>query len=163
MKSNLTALTVFFSLLALPLNASAQGQFLRSMYDLADPRGYCLDIPGFGPRMQLDGPIGTHSCKYSLPGFDVDEMFELRDDKLLLVNYDRCLAADAMETDADVRSIECDDAHGWQVHSDGRVTPASSTDFLPGAGSGASLRELGPRNGAALLIEARQAGAVHRR
>lgn len=129
MKSNLTALTVSFSLLALPLSASAQGQFLRSMYDLADPRGYCLDIPGFGPRMRLDGPIGTHSCKYSLPGFDVDELFELRDDKLLLVNFDRCLAADVMEAGADVRSIECDDAHGWQVHSDGRVTPASSTDF----------------------------------
>ncbi len=129
MKSKLAALTVLFSLLAVPLGASAQGQFLRSMVDLADPRGYCLDIPGFGPRMQLDGPIGTHSCKYSLPGFDVDEMFELRDQKLLLSNYDRCLAAGAMAAGADVTPIECDDAHGWEVHADGRVTPSSANDF----------------------------------
>ncbi len=129
MKSNVTALTMLLSVLVFPLSAAAQGQFLRSVSDLADPRGYCLDIPGFGPRMQLDGPIGTHSCKYSLPGFDVDEIVELRDDKLLLVNYDRCLAVDAMEAGADIKPIQCDDAHGWQIHADGRVTPLSSADF----------------------------------
>ncbi|MFL2547363.1 MAG: alpha/beta hydrolase fold domain-containing protein [Candidatus Rariloculaceae bacterium] len=129
MKSVIATLTLFVSLLTLPLGASAQGQFLRSANDLADPRGYCLDIPGFGPRMQLDGPIGTHSCKYSLPGFDVDEILELADGKLMLSNYDRCLAADAMESGSDIRPVECNDAHGWQVHSNGRVTPASSTNY----------------------------------
>lgn len=127
--SSVTALAVFVCLAGLPPSLSAQGRFLRSVSDLADPRGYCLDIPGFGPRMQLDGPIATHSCKYSLPGFDVDEIVELRDDQLLLVNYDRCLAVDAMEAGSDIKPIPCEDAHRWQIHFDGRVTPLSSADF----------------------------------
>ena len=129
MKSRLSAIIASGLLLALPVAGSAQGQFLRSMYDLADPRGYCLDIPGFGPRMQLDAPIYTHSCKYGLPGFDVDEIFELTDQKLRLVNYDRCLSADSMAAGADVNSIDCESAHDWEIHSDGRVTPSSSTAF----------------------------------
>lgn len=99
------------------------------MYDLEDPRGYCLDIPGFGPQMQLDAPIYTHSCKYGLPGFDVDEILELSEQKLRLVNYDRCLSADAVAAGANVNSIDCDAAHEWEVHSDGRVTPSSATDY----------------------------------
>ena len=130
MKIKAIAIAVSPILLGWSLQVSAQSMFLRSMYELEDPRGYCLDIPGFGPRMQLDAPITTHTCKYSLPGFDVDEIFEHTDGKLRLVNYDRCLAGSATETaGAAVNSIDCGDAHPWQVHADGRVTPADNANL----------------------------------
>ena len=126
MRNNAVALIISLLVLGLNQQASAQSMFLRSMYELEDPRGYCLDIPGFGARMQLDAPITTHTCKYSLPGFDVDEIFEQTDGKLRLVNYDRCLAGDTGTAGSPVDSIDCSDAHQWQVHEDGRVTPADN-------------------------------------
>lgn len=120
--------TLTLVLSGLSVQSFSQSMFLRSFYELEDPRGYCLDIPGFGARMQIDAPITTHTCKYSLPGFDVDEIFEHADGKLRLVNYDRCLSADSMEAgSAVVNSIDCGDAHPWEVHTDGRVTPAADS------------------------------------
>ena len=128
MNARVITMTLMPLLMGVSLLASAQSMFLRSMYELEDPRGYCLDIPGFGARMQLDAPITTHTCKYSLPGFDVDEIFEHTDGKLRLVNYDRCLSAGPMEAGrAHVNSIDCGDAHQWQVHSNGRVTPVADS------------------------------------
>lgn len=128
MKTRVLALTLAPVLMGMSLQAFSQSMFLRSLYELEDPRGYCLDIPGFGAQIRIDAPITTHTCKYSLPGFDVDEIFEHTDGKLRLVNYDRCLSADSMEAGrADVNSIDCGDAHEWQVHADGRVTPSSDS------------------------------------
>ncbi len=128
MKIRVVIVTLTAVLLGMPLQAFSQSMFLRSFYELEDPRGYCLDIPGFGARMQIDAPITTHTCKYSLPGFDVDEIFEHADGKLRLVNYDRCLSAASMEAgNAVVNSIDCGDAHPWEVHADGRVTPAADS------------------------------------
>lgn len=128
MKTRAITVTLTSVLLGMSCQAFSQSMFLRSFYELEDPRGYCLDIPGFGARMQIDAPITTHTCKYSLPGFDVDEIFEHADGKLRLVNYDRCLSADAMEAgSAVVNSIDCGDAHPWEVHADGRVTPAADS------------------------------------
>ena len=128
MKTRVLALTLAPVLMGMSLQAFSQSMFLRSVYELEDPRGYCLDIPGFGAQIRIDAPITTHTCKYSLPGFDVDEIFEHTDGKLRLVNYDRCLSADSMEAGrADVNSIDCGDAHEWQVHADGRVTPSSDS------------------------------------
>jgi len=122
--------TTLLALLTLPLTSLAQqGQFLRSTEELADPRGYCLDIPGFGSRMQLDAPIYTHSCKYSLPGFDVDEIFAYTDGKLEFVNYDRCLAAKDVGAGAEVFALRCDAAHAWQIDAQGRVSPVSATEL----------------------------------
>ena len=128
MKTRVITVTLTAVLMGMSSQAFSQSMFLRSMYELEDPRGYCLDIPGFGARIRIDAPITTHTCKYSLPGFDVDEIFEHTDGKLRLVNYDRCLSADSMEAGrADVNSIDCGDAHEWQVHDDGRVTPSSDS------------------------------------
>ena len=128
MKTRVIPVILTSVLMGTSLQAFSQSMFLRSMYELEDPRGYCLDIPGFGAGMQLDAPITTHTCKYSLPGFDVDEILEHTDGKLRLVNYDRCLSAESMEADrADVNSIDCGDAHEWQVQADGRVTPSADS------------------------------------
>lgn len=128
MNIRVVTVTLTAVVMGMPVQAFSQSMFLRSFYELEDPRGYCLDIPGFGARMQIDAPITTHTCKYSLPGFDVDEIFEHADGKLRLVNYDRCLSADSMEAgSAVVNSIDCGDAHPWEVHADGRVTPTADS------------------------------------
>ena len=128
MKTRVITVTLTTVLMGMSSQAFSQSMFLRSMYELEDPRGYCLDIPGFGAQIRIDAPITTHTCKYSLPGFDVDEIFEHTEGKLRLVNYDRCLSADSMEAGrADVNSIDCGDAHQWQVYADGRVTPTADS------------------------------------
>ncbi len=128
MKCSISVPVVLSLLLAIPQTVLAQ-QFLRSVDELEDPRGYCLDIPGFGPTMQIDAPTYTHSCKYSLPGFDIDELLVSDDGRLRFVNFDRCLAADPIGVGANVYTVACDRAHAWRVHDSGRVTPASATDL----------------------------------
>ncbi len=160
--------TLTLVLSGMSFQAYSQSMFLRSMYELEDPRGYCLDIPGFGARMQIDAPITTHTCKYSLPGFDVDEIFEHADGKLRLVNYDRCLSADSMEAgSAVVNSIDCNDAHPWEVHADGRVTPeADSGQCLTLAAErvfvNTSIGTLPPYSSRAITLEACTADASYR-
>ena len=107
-------------------NVAAEPSFLRSTYDLEDPSGYCLDIPGFGPRMRKDAPIGTHTCKYSIPGFYVDELFELTGSNFLrLPEYDLCLSAESLTVGSNINTIDCnlDKVHAWTMHLEGNVTP----------------------------------------
>jgi len=109
--------------------ASADTQFLRSAYELGDPNGYCLDIPGFGPRLQKDAPINAHTCKYNRPGFSVDEEFEVTDSRQLrMPEYDLCLSAGSLEAGADVFTIDCakDNAHAWAIQTNGNVSPVDS-------------------------------------
>ena len=110
--------------------------------------------------MRLDAPINTHSCKYGLPGFDVDEIFELTDQKLRLVNFDRCLAADVMDAGTAVNSIACEDAHGWQVHADGRVTPAAAANLCLTLAAERVFVNSGIGYGAALLFQSREPGTL---
>ncbi|MBT5032340.1 MAG: alpha/beta hydrolase fold domain-containing protein [Proteobacteria bacterium] len=110
----------------------AEPQFLRSALNLEDPRGYCLDIPGFGPRMRKDAPVTTHSCKYSIPGFWVDELFEMTDSgQLRLPEYDLCLSAESQQAGSYVNTIDCseDTVHAWTVESNGHVSPANASDL----------------------------------
>ncbi len=105
---------------------------LRSVHDLGDPSGYCLDIPGFGPRMRKDAPINTHTCKYDRPGFSIDEEFDVTDSQQLrLPEYNLCLSAGSFEPGSDVFTIDCglENAHGWSVHESGRVTPVGENDL----------------------------------
>jgi acetyl esterase len=110
----------------------AEPRFLRSTYDLEDPSGYCLDIPGFGPRMRKDAPIGTHTCKYSIPGFYVDELFELTSvNYLRLPEFDLCLAAQTMAVGSHINTIACelDNVHAWSMGADGNVTPEGNSEL----------------------------------
>lgn len=107
-------------------------KFLRTMSNLGDPSGYCLDIPGFGPRMQKDAPITTHTCKYNRPGFSVDEEFVITESNhLRMPEYDLCLSAESREPGARVYTLDCaaDAVHGWLVQDNGRVTPTDARDL----------------------------------
>jgi len=109
--------------------ALADPQFIRSVEDLQDPSGYCLDIPGFGARLQKDSPVNTHTCKYNRPGFNVDELFEMTPGNFLrMPEYDLCLSAASHDAGAPVHTIDCalDAVHEWRLHADGRLTPADT-------------------------------------
>lgn len=123
---------LFVFLMGFSYCANAERQMLRSVNELGDPSGYCLDIPGFGPRMQKDAPINTHTCKYNRPGFSIDEEFDVTDSQQLrLPEYNLCLSAGSIETGSDVFTIDCglENAHGWTVHASGRVTPMGRNDL----------------------------------
>jgi len=125
------ATTALFILLYTPASL-ADVRFLRTADDLEDPRGYCLDVQGFGPSLRLEAPIATHTCKYSLPGFYIDQLFEFTDrQQLLLVEYNRCLAAKEIRAGARVHPMACDNesAHGWLLHENGHVTPSTAGDL----------------------------------
>lgn len=129
-----TALIGIFSIAAIfsVHSAAADQGFLRSLHDLEDPLGYCLDVPGFGPNLRKDAPISTHSCKYGIPGFWVDEVFELTDSQQLrLPEYDLCLSGASMSADAVVNTVDCsaDRAHGWRVLDNGRVSPIDNAEL----------------------------------
>lgn len=115
----------------MPFTANAEGRFLRSADNLDDPSGYCLDIPGFGPRMRKDAPTTTHTCKYNRPGFYVDEIFEVTSaEQLRLPEYDLCLSTDA-KTGANVYTLACEATarQQWLVTDAGHVSPKSNTDL----------------------------------
>jgi len=129
------ALALLFSstfALTTGVNASAEVQLLRSAHELGDPSGYCLDIPGFGPRMRKDAPINTHTCKYNRPGFSVDEEFEVTESQQLrMPEYNLCLAAGSLAAGSDVFTIDCakENAHAWTIHANGNVTPSGSPEL----------------------------------
>lgn len=124
-------MTVIIRLLGIILFCSApvvlaQAQFLRSVDGLADPRGYCLDIPGFGDNIQLDGPLGAHSCKYGIPGFWVDELFVHTDEgHLQLPEYGLCLAAPDVRHGAPVTLTPCSNGSplAWTMRDNQTITP----------------------------------------
>ncbi len=123
---------IFSFLIGFSYSANAERQLLRSVYDLGDPSGYCLDIPGFGPRMKKDAPINTHTCKYDRPGFSIDEEFDVTDSQQLrLPQYNLCLSAGSFESGSDVFTIDCglQSAHAWTVHDSGRVTPMGNNEL----------------------------------
>ena len=57
--------------------ADAQSAMLRAVSALDEPRGYCLDISGSGPTLDLNAPLQAHTCKGQSP-LD-DQLFELAD------------------------------------------------------------------------------------
>lgn len=127
--SRITGAVCALATVLLSTFAAAEPRFLRSIEPLGDPRGYCLDVPGFGDDLRLDAPITTHSCKYDRPGFYVDELFEQTESgQLRLVSYDLCLSARALEGGSEVDTVDCGDtrAHAWSLLADGRVTPADT-------------------------------------
>jgi acetyl esterase/lipase len=113
-------------------NALGEGQFLRSSYELGDPNGYCLDIPGGGPRMRKDDPINTHTCKYRRPGFSNDEEFVITEaNHFRMPAFDLCLTADTFDAGALVYTVACaaDKVHAWDMRANGQVTPTEYPDL----------------------------------
>ena len=146
---NILAVTLLVVSIMASSSVTAEPRFLRSSYNLEDPSGYCLDIPGFGPRLQKDAPINTHTCKYNRPGFSVDEEFEVTESQQLrLPEYDLCLSAGSLEAGADVFTIDCakNDSHTWTIQANGNVSPTDSPGLCLTLGSERAYVNSSPGN-----------------
>jgi hypothetical protein len=80
-------------LAALPSAAQgpASGVFIKSVAPLDEPRGLCIDIPGHRDRVNVEAPLGVHSCKRDI--WHLDEMFDpaaLAGGALRMPHYNLC-------------------------------------------------------------------------
>lgn len=110
---------------ALPL-VGAEG-LIQLIDPLDEPQFYCVDVPGFRNRVNLDAPLMAHTCK---PGA-ADELFtpnHPETGQLYMKAYDRCAEASSARAGASVSLAPCG-ASGSQrfvVEADGRIKLANS-------------------------------------
>ncbi|MCY4375237.1 MAG: hypothetical protein OXC31_15870 [Spirochaetaceae bacterium] len=75
---------------------------------LDEPQFYCVDVPGFGASLNLDGALTAHTCK---PRAD-DELFTVGHPSaghLYMPAYDRCVQAGGATAGAELHLEACAD------------------------------------------------------
>jgi hypothetical protein len=103
--------------LALPVLAPAEG-LVELVDPLDEPERYCVDVPGWGRRLNLDAALMAHTCK---PGA-ADELFTINRPaagQLYMRAYDRCVAAESEEAGAEVFLKPCDSSPLQRFSFDG--------------------------------------------
>jgi triacylglycerol lipase len=109
--------------------ARADPALLRAVDALDEPRGYCIDIPGSGPTLNLDAPLQGHTCKFR--DAVADQLFdEAAEQHIRASEYDRCLAVEALEPERPLLLRACADSRlqRWQL-ADGRLSPAAQPEL----------------------------------
>jgi hypothetical protein len=87
--SKVTAsLALVFSILLSGIAAAETLVQVRLVDPLDEPEFYCLDLSGWGDHLKLDDPLQAHTCKTRGAG---DQMFSVKDGKILVGETDRCL------------------------------------------------------------------------
>jgi len=87
----------------------AGGTLIQLADPLDEPEYYCVDVPGFGARLDLGAALMAHTCK---PGAD-DEMFAVNlpgSGNLSMPAYELCMAADSATGGAQLHLQECSDS-----------------------------------------------------
>lgn len=112
--------------------ATAEPAMLRTVQSLDEPRGYCLDISGSGPTLDLEAPLQAHTCKGVNPVDD--QLFEASGQQLRA--HGRCAAVEALEPGAPLHMRACGESRlqRWRF-ADGRLSPASRADLCVALGS----------------------------
>ena len=123
---------VLFALSLLPLVAMADGGYLRSAVPMDEPRGYCLDVAGFGANVRTDQPLRVHTCKYGED--NIDQLFrwvDVESGHVVMPAYDRCLAAESLDDGAQVFVQECSDSElqAWTFVPNGNLVLRAKPDF----------------------------------
>ena len=135
----LTGLTRYFlvALSLLPIAAVADGGYLRTGVPMDEPRGYCLDVAGFGANVQTDKPLRVHTCKYGED--NIDQLFKWVDYEtghVVMPAYNRCLAAETLEAGAQLFVEECADTElqAWTFVPNGNLVLRAKPDLCLTAG-----------------------------
>jgi len=115
---------VFIALFAFPLVALADGGYLRTAVPMDEPRGYCLDVAGFGANVQMDQPLRVHTCKYGED--NIDQLFRWVDYEsghIVMPAYDRCLTAKSLQAGAQLFIEACADSElqAWDFVPNGNL------------------------------------------
>jgi len=116
--------------LALPVSAQAEG-LVELVDPLDEPERYCVDVPGWGNRLNLNAALMAHTCK---PGA-ADELFTINQPaagQLYMRAYDRCAAAASDRAGAEVFLKPCDSSalQRFSFESDGRIRLATGSVCL---------------------------------
>ena len=111
---------------------------------LDEPEQYCLDVPGWGPRVNLDMPLMAHTCK---PGAS-DELFTRGhpgEGQLYMKAFDLCAEAVSERPGAQVQLGRCgsSDLQRFAFESDGRIRLAG-TDLCMAVARGRGQPTRGP-------------------
>ena len=106
---------------------------------LDEPQFYCVDVPGFGRGIDLDGALIAHTCK---PSAD-DELFAVDHrsaGQLSMPAYDRCVEAAGAAVSAELYLRECSDEprQRFALSADGRIR-LMAADTKRGKGSHVTL------------------------
>ena len=91
--------------------SALQGEFLRAVAPLDEPRGLCIDIPGHRARVNVDAALVVHTCKWKI--WNRDERFDrqaLAKGDLRMPTYGLCLGVEAARDGAKIRLGNCDGA-----------------------------------------------------
>jgi triacylglycerol lipase len=106
----------------------AEPAMLRAVASLDEPRGYCLDISGAGPTLDLEAPLQAHTCKGQNPVDD--QLFEASGQQIRASHHDRCLTAEAPEAGRALALRACSDSRlqRWRL-ADGRLSLASRPEL----------------------------------
>ena len=112
-----------------PAASYADAGLLRTIDSPDEPRGYCIDIAGPPARVQLDGPLQAHTCKYGEP-LDDQRWERTADGAIRAPRYDRCLEATALEPGAKLLVRPCSSApeQRWTM-TWARLSPASKPEL----------------------------------
>ena len=116
--------------LAVPVLGQAEG-LIELVDPLDEPERYCVDVPGFGNRLNLNAALMAHTCK---PGA-ADELFTINhpsDGQLYMRAYDRCASAEADQPGAQVFLKPCDSSPSQRFSFDsvGKIRLASGSVCL---------------------------------
>ena len=95
---------------------------------LDEPEFYCVDVPGFGRSLNLQGALTAHTCK---PGAD-DEMFQWDSPvkgQISMPAYNLCMEANGDEAGTTLGLAECSDAplQFFRYEENGRIRLEHST------------------------------------
>ena len=97
---------------------------------LDEPEFYCVDVPGFGRSLNLQGALTAHTCK---PGAD-DEMFSLGHPlpgNIYMPAYSLCVQASRPEQGAELALAGCDDAplQKFRLNEKGQIRKEQVSDL----------------------------------
>lgn len=115
---------IFLPFFCLPLVANAEG-YLRTAEPLDEPRGYCLDVAGFGVNARPEEPLRVHTCKYGED--NVDQIFKWVDydsGHFIMPAYNRCLAVGSMQAGAQILTADCEQStlQAWDMVPNGQFS-----------------------------------------
>lgn len=116
--------------LAVPVLGQAEG-LIELVDPLDEPERYCVDVPGFGNRLNLNAALMAHTCK---PGA-ADELFTINQPaagQLYMRAYDRCATAESDQAGAELLLKPCDSSplQRFTFNSGGKIRLASGSVCL---------------------------------
>lgn len=114
------------------INTSAQEEnelvegYIQLIDPLDEPEFYCVDVPGFGNSLNLDGALTAHTCKL---GDAEDELFTFNtplEGNFYMDAYDLCMEVENLEAASSLILNECSDSSAQIfLHTDvGQIQPS---------------------------------------